>query len=196
MHSIEISEDKTAYDLLAALGNSLYLTVLQHDLITMEATSSRVMQLSEKKGFIKWYYQGAFFYGSVLAAQGNTAGLKMMREAIDRFEQSEELVELSIFYGLLADRYLMHSEFHEANHWTDKGLNLVSTFGECFVEAPLLRLKARCLKQIPPVSDSTIDKLYQQADAVASSQSAKIWQIGHTDNKENGKLYNLDQRFP
>ena len=196
MHSIEISEDKTAYDLLAALGNSLYLNVLQHDLITMEATSSRVMQLSEKKGFIKWYYQGAFFYGSVLAAQGNTAGLKMMREAIDRFEQSEELVELSIFYGLLADRYLMHSEFHEANHWTDKGLNLVSTFGECFVEAPLLRLKARCLKQIPPVSDSTIDKLYQQADAVASSQSAKIWQIGHTDNKENGKLYNLDQRFP
>ena len=195
-HSIEISEDKSAYDLVAALGNSLYLNVLQHDLKTMEATSSRVMLLSEKTGFIKWYYQGAFFYGSVLAAQGDTSGLKMMREAIDRFEQSEELVELSIFYGLLADRYLMHSEFQEANHWTDKGLNLVNTFGECFVEAPLLRLKARCLKQIPPVSDSTIDRLYQQADAVASSQNAIIWQIDATDRKENSNLYHVNQSFP
>jgi len=135
--SIEISEDKAPYDLAAALGNSLYLNVLQHDLKTMEETSTRLMQMSEKTGFIKWYYQGAFFYGSILAAKGDSAGLKMMKEAIDRFEQSEELVELSIFYGLLADRYLMHGAYHEANHWVDKGLNLVSTFGECFVEAPI-----------------------------------------------------------
>jgi len=141
--SIEISESKAAYDSAAALGNSLYLNVIQHDLKTMEKTSSRLMQLSKKTGFIKWYYQGAFFNGSVLAAQGDVVGLKMMREAIDRFEESEELVELTIFYGLLADRYLMHDEFSEANHWVDKGLQLVETYGECFVEAPLLRLKAR-----------------------------------------------------
>ena len=130
------SEDKAAYDLAAALGNSLYLNVIQHDLKTMEATSSRLMVLSEKTGFIKWYYQGAFFNGSVLAAQGDVTGLKMMREAIDRFEESEELVELTIFYGLLADRYLIHDEFDEANHWVDKGLNLVETYGCLLYTSP------------------------------------------------------------
>ena len=195
-HSIEISEDKAAYDLAAALGNSLYLNVLQHDLKTMEETSSRLMLLSEKTGFIKWYYQGAFFYGSILAARGEESGLKMMRDAIDRFEQSEELVELSIFYGLLADRYLIHNEYHEANHWADKGLNLVSTFGECFVEAPLLRLKARCLKKTHPEATSEIDRLHQLADEVAASQNAVIWQADLIARNDNNDLYNGDKGFP
>ena len=200
-HSIEISETKAAYDLAAALGNSLYLNVIQHDLKTMEKTSSRLMQLSKKTGFIKWYYQGAFFNGSVLAAQGDIVGLKMMREAIDRFEESEELVELTIFYGLLADRYLMHDEFNEANHWVDKGLQLVETYGECFVEAPLLRLKARCLQYTQSSSTSDLicnsetDRLYQQANAVAESQQAVIWQVNQTGLKNNN-LYNIEDRFP
>ena len=200
-HSIEISETKAAYDLAAALGNSLYLNVIQHDLKTMEKTSSRLMRLSKKTGFIKWYYQGAFFNGSVLAAQGDIVGLKMMREAIDRFEESEELVELTIFYGLLADRYLMHDEFNEANHWVDKGLQLVETYGECFVEAPLLRLKARCLQYTQSNSTSDLicnsetDRLYQQANAVAESQQAVIWQVNQTGLKNNN-LYNIEDRFP
>ena len=194
--SIEISEDKAAYDLAAALGNSLYLNVLQHDLKTMEETSSRLMQLSEKTGFIKWYHQGAFFYGSILAARGDSTGLKMMKEAIDRFEQSEELVELSIFYGLLADRYVMHGAYHEANHWVDKGLNLVSTFGECFVEAPLLRLKARCLKQTQPDSASEIDKLCQQSNEVAAAQNALVWQANHPGGQDNSDLCSTNNRFP
>lgn len=194
--SIDISEDKAPYDLAAALGNSLYLNVLQHDLKTMEETSSRLMQMSEKTGFIKWYYQGAFFYGSILAAKGDSAGLKMMNEAIDRFEQSEELVELSIFYGLLSDRYLMHGAYHEANHWVDKGLNLVSTFGECFVEAPLLRLKARCLKLTQPNSGPEIDKLHQQSNKVAAAQNALIWQADQNGNMDNADLLSMDHRFP
>ena len=194
--SIEISEAKATYDLAAALGNSLYLNVLQHDLETMEATSSRLMLLSEKTGFIKWYYQGAFFNGSVLAEQGDAEGLDTMREAIDRFEQSEELVELSIFYGLLADRYLLHNEFSEANHWVDKGLNLVRTFGECFVEAPLLRLKARCLTHIEPDSVLAIDQLFQQADCVADSQNALIWQAKQTGMKTDSHVYSAGARFP
>ena len=120
----------------------------------------------------------------------------MMKEAIDRFEQSEELVELSIFYGLLADRYLMHGAYHEANHWVDKGLNLVSTFGECFVEAPLLRLKARCLKQTKPNSAIEIDKLRQQSNEVAAAQNALIWQADQIGRKDNVDLYSIEHRFP
>ena len=120
----------------------------------------------------------------------------MMRDAIDRFEQSEELVELSIFYGLLADRYLIHNEYHEANHWADKGLNLVSTFGECFVEAPLLRLKARCLKKTHPEATSEIDRLHQLADEVAASQNAVIWQADQIARNDNNDLYNGDKGFP
>ncbi len=195
-HSIEISEDKAAYDLAAALGNSLYLNVLQHDLKTMEATSSRLMQLADKTGFIKWYYHGAFFFGSVRAAQADSAGLKMMREAIDRFEQAEETVELTIFYGLLADRYLMHDEYNEAILWVNKGLNLVSTYGECFVEAPLLRLKARCLTQAQPEKTTEIDQLNQRADAVAASQSAVIWQANQKNRKESNDIVKIPARFP
>lgn len=125
----------------------------------------------------------------------------MMRDAIDRFEESEELVELTIFYGLLADRYLLHDEFSEANRWVDKGLQLVETYGECFVEAPLLRLKARCLQhtQNSFASDldfnTEIDRLYQQANAVAESQQAVIWQANQTSSQNNNS-YNIEDRFP
>jgi hypothetical protein len=164
----------------------------------MELTSSRLMQLCKKTGFIKWYFQGAFFYGSVLAARGDQNGLNMMREAIDRFEQSEELVELSIFYGLMADRYLMHDEFAEANNWVDKGLNLVETYGERFVEAPLLRLKARCLTETEPESESVplIDELLAQANNVANAQQAIIWQKNQMSMQFNDDVCAIDSRFP
>ena len=95
----------------------------------------------------------------------------------------------------------MHDEFNEANHWVDKGLQLVETYGECFVEAPLLRLKARCLQYTPSSSTSDLIcnsetyRLYQQANAVAESQQAVIWQVNQTGLKNNN-LYNIEDRFP
>ena len=100
----------------------------------------------------------------------------MLNESIDRFEQSEELVELSIFYGLLADRYLLHDDLDNANHWVDKGIGLVDDFGECFVEAPLLRLKAQCLLSDHPESSPQIDELVQHSNQVAMRQEATAWQ--------------------
>ncbi len=176
-HAINISADQGDYDVAAALGNSLYLNVMQHDLEHMEVTSNRLIALARKTGFVKWYYQGFFFLGSVYAARKDVAGLEMMEEAVDRFEQSQELVELSIFYALLAERYLINNKFKQALHWVEKGLGLVENYGECFVEAPMLRLRARCLQSSGVNQPEQINDLLVKANQVANEQGAKAWQI-------------------
>ncbi len=195
-YSIELNEDRGVYDLAAALGNSLYLNVLQHDLDEMEATSVRLIELANKAGYVKWYHQGAFFLGSVQAARGDVMGLEKMNEAISRFEKSEELVELSIFYGLLADRYLIFGEVEQAIHWVDKGLDLAKVYGERFVEAPLLRLKARCLliKKTDEVSEASA--MLTSANEIAIEQGALAWQRSEQDVDTINSNSDSDAHFP
>jgi len=196
-YSIELNEDRGFYDLAAALGNSLYLNVMQHDLERMESTSERLIEIANRAGYVKWYYQGEFFLGSVQAARGDVTGLGKMNEAISRFEKSEELVELSIFYGLLADRYLIFGEVDQAVYWVDKGLDLAKVYGECFVQAPLLRLKARCMLLLKNAEDnSELEEILRSADKIATEQGAVVWQKLEQDAEGRCKISDPKINFP
>ena len=143
--AIEQARRRRTTELAAALGNSLYLLSIQGDVEQVRRTCHELQKLAEEKGFLMWLHQARFFLGWARAADGDRAGLEMMEAAMDRFREAHELVEQSFFYGLLAESYLALDLPERAQENVERGLGLVAELGETFFEAPLLRLKARCL---------------------------------------------------
>ena len=129
--------------------------------------------MAEEKGFLMWFHQARFFLGWANAAGGDRGGLEMMEAAMDRFREAHELVEQSFFYGLLAERYLFLDMPERARENVDRGLELVAVLGEKFFEAPLLRLKARCLSG--EAAESEIAQLFDRAQQLAIQQGAVAW---------------------
>ena len=100
----------------------------------------------------------------------------MMEAAMDRFREAHELVEQSFFYGLLAERYLGLDLPERALENVERGLRLVSELGEKFFEAPLLRLKARCLSGTgDKTAEPEIAELFDRARQLAIQQGAVAW---------------------
>jgi hypothetical protein len=100
----------------------------------------------------------------------------MMEAAMDRFREAHELVEQSFFYGLLAERYLSLDLPERARENVERGLGLVAELGETFFEAPLLRLKARCLGGSGDrAATAEIAQLFERAQQLAIQQGAVAW---------------------
>jgi hypothetical protein len=99
----------------------------------------------------------------------------MMEAAMDRFREAHELVEQSFFYGLLAKSYLSLDLPERARENVERGLELVAALGETFFEAPLLRLKARCLSGNDGAAAPEIAALFDRARELAIQQGAVAW---------------------
>jgi tetratricopeptide (TPR) repeat protein len=174
--AIQRARRRRASDLAAALGNSLYLLCMQGDVEETRRTATELAQLAEEKGFLMWYHHARFFLGWTCALGGDRAGLEMMEESMTRFRNAQELVEQTFFYGVLAERYLAVDCPERALENVEHGLELVSRLGERFFEAPLLRLKARCLEGAPDTAAAEeIAELFARAEQLAKGQGAVAW---------------------
>jgi len=174
--AIEQARRRRTTELAAALGNSLYLLSIQGDVEQVRRTCHELQKLAEEKGFLMWLHQARFFLGWARAAAGERAGLEMMEAAMDRFREAHELVEQSFFYGLLAERYLSLDLPERARENVERGLGLVAELGETFFEAPLLRLKARCLGGSGDrAAAPEIAALFERAQQLAIQQGAVAW---------------------
>ncbi|MCI0429906.1 MAG: AAA family ATPase [Rhodospirillales bacterium] len=174
--AIELARHRRASDLAAALGNSLYLLCMQGDVEQTRRTCNELAQLAEEKGFLMWYHHARFFLGWACALGGDRGGLEMMEASMNRFRNAHELVEQSFFYGVLAERYLSVGCPERALENVERGLGLVSGLGERFFEAPLLRLKARCLSGGPDAATAQeIAELFARAEELAKRQGAAAW---------------------
>ncbi len=171
--AIEQARQRRTTELAAALGNSLYLRSIQGDVEQVRRTCTELQSLAEEKGFLMWFHQARFFLGWANAAGGDRGGLEMMEAAMDRFREAHELVEQSFFYGLLAESCLALDLPERALENVERGLGLVAELGETFFEAPLLRLKARCLGGA--TAGPEIAALYDRARELAIEQGAVAW---------------------
>ena len=174
--AIEQARQRRTTELAAALGNSLYLLSIQGEVERVRRTCHELQKLAEEKGYLMWLHQARFFLGWARAADGDRDGLEMMEAAMDRFREAHELVEQSFFYGLLAERYLALDLPQRALENVERGLELVAALGETFFEAPLLRLKARCLSGSGDTTAALeIAELFDRAQHLAIQQGAVAW---------------------
>jgi hypothetical protein len=99
----------------------------------------------------------------------------MMEAAMDRFRSAHEMVEQSFFYGVLAESYLCAGYPERALQNVGHGLKIVATLGERFFEAALLRLEARCLRNLPnATTPEYIAALLVRAEQIESAQMADV----------------------
>src|SRR5262249_23668825 len=127
------------------LGNALYLYYMQGDVEHTKRAGSELAHLAAEKGLLMWYHHARFFLGWADAVDDNRAGLEMMEASMNRFRSTHELVEQTLFYGILAERYLAAGFLERALENVERGLELVNRLGERFFEAPLIRIKVQCL---------------------------------------------------
>jgi class 3 adenylate cyclase/tetratricopeptide (TPR) repeat protein len=174
--AIKLARRRRASDLAATLGNWLYLLCMQGDVEQTKRTGNELAQLAEEKGLLMWYHHARFFLGWAYALGGDGNGLEMMEASMNRFRSAHELVEQSFFYGVLAERYLSVGCAERALENVEHGLELVGRLGERFFEAPLLRLKARCLGSAPDTAAAEeIIELCGRAEQLAKGQGAVAW---------------------
>ncbi len=175
--AIEQARRRRTTELASALGNSLYLLSMQGDVEQTRRTCGELQSLAQEKGFLMWYHQARFFLGWAGAVDGERGGLAIMESSMDRFREAHELVEQSFFYGMLAERYLAFGQADRALENVERGLALVAELGETFFQAPLLRLKARCLSggSAPGKGGAEVAALFAQAEQVAHGQGAVAW---------------------
>jgi len=175
--AIEQARRRRTTELASALGNSLYLLSMQGDVEQTRRTCGELQSLAQEKGFLMWYHQARFFLGWAGAVDGERGGLAIMESSMDRFREAHELVEQSFFYGMLAERYLAFEQADRALENVERGLALVAELGETFFQAPLLRLKARCLSggSAPGKGGAEVAALFAQAEQVAHGQGAVAW---------------------
>lgn len=167
------AREQSAPILAAALGNSLYLYHVRSQVERALEVSTELLELTERKGLMMWYYQAQFWHGWALAAKGDRDGLRLMEESMIRFDEASEVVELSIFYCALSKAYLGFNEVDDAIQRVDAALKLVEEFGERFFQAPLLFQKAHCLTAAKVADPTDIERLRAQAQALAQHQNAK-----------------------
>lgn len=184
--AIELARRRRASVLAAALGNSLYLLYMQGDVEQTRKTCSELTRLAEEKGFPMWYHHAKFFLGWAVALDGDSGGIEVMEASMNRFRNANELVEQSFFYSVLAERYLAVGSPERALDNVKRGLDLADSLGERFFEAPLLRLKAKCLGSLADAAMSVeIAGLVVQAELLSKAQGAVAW---HTRSEDAAAL--------
>jgi class 3 adenylate cyclase/tetratricopeptide (TPR) repeat protein len=174
--AIELARRRRALDLAVTLGNSLYLSYMQGDVEQTRRIGTELEQVAGEKGLLMWYHHARFFLGWADALANDRAGLETMEASMNRFRNAQEVVEQSLFYGLLAERYLDAGLRQRAFENVEAGLDLVTRFGERFFEVPLLQIKARCLAGAPEVdSREKAAELSARAKQLAQEQGALAW---------------------
>lgn len=173
---IERARSCGASEVASALGNSLYMHSMRKDIEMTRSICGELVPISERMGYKMWFHHAQFFLGWALTSEGERGGFEMMEESMQRFRRAHEMVEQTLFYYLLAERYLADGNCNRARHNVDLGLALVKQLGERFFEVPLLRLKALCCEAgDQPAEADEVATLNTLADKTAREQGATIW---------------------
>ena len=174
--ALELTRHRRALDHAVALGNSLYLYYMQGSLEQTRRAGTELAHLGAEKGLLMWYHHARFFLGWADAVDGDRAGLEMMEASMDRFRSAHELVEQTLFYGILAERYLAAGVRERALENVERGLALVNRLGERFFEAPLVRIKMKCLTGFSDAKTVTeLAELSIRAEQLAKDNGALAW---------------------
>jgi class 3 adenylate cyclase/tetratricopeptide (TPR) repeat protein len=174
--AVELTRHRRALDHAVVLGNSLYLYYMQGNLEHTRRAGTELANLAAEKGLLMWYHHARFFLGWADAVDDNRAGLEMMEASMNRFRSAHELVEQTLFYGILAERYLAAGYAEHALENVERGLELVSRLGERFFETPLIRIKVKCLTGAPDVeSAQEVAELSVRARQLAKEHGALAW---------------------
>jgi predicted ATPase len=136
------------------------------------------MALATEHGLVGWAANGAILHGWAVADGGETqAGIAELRQGLAAKEAIGVLQHTPSGLGLLARLSIAIQNSGEALSVLDEALARVDRLEEHWFEAELHRLKGEALLILSPKRAAEAEACYEQALAIARSQSAKLWEL-------------------
>jgi tetratricopeptide (TPR) repeat protein len=131
--------------------------------------------LCERHALPHWKYVAQFYEGVALASLGDTtAGLKLMRAAIDGMDQIGSHLSRPTFAGFMADILVRIGTCEEALSLIDGQLKRVAHTGEHYYDSRLLTLKGAALLLL---GNNNGEKILLEGIDVARKQQFRFFEL-------------------
>ena len=180
---------QSAIDDARSLGNALLLcNILAHatcplalyvgDLATAERWVAMLLDRSSKHALTARNAQGRCLQGMLLLAQGDIAGVELLRTALDWLRQARFGLGHTIPLGALAQGLAAAGQMAEAHIAIDEALERSDRNEERWCMPELLRIKGELvLSDGPAAAAETAESFFLQALDWARRQGALSWEL-------------------
>jgi len=135
-----------------------------------------VSKLSREQGFPFWEGTGMVLWGWASARGGQlAAGIDALQDGIDRFRSTGAEIQLSSWYGLLAEAWASAGRVDPGGWAVNEALNWVEKTGERYYESELYRLRGGLLNQEGRWEQA--ERCCRQAVRVARRQQSRVREL-------------------
>ena len=154
------------------------IPLLVGDLADAERSIAMLLEYSAKPGLSRFNAMGRCLQGRLLFAQGNLAGLSILRSALDWLGETGIALRYAISLGALAEGLAGTGRLAEARTTIDEALERVESNEERWCMAELLRIKGEILRLDGSAdADRTAEDCFHQALDWAHRQGALSWEL-------------------
>ena len=149
---------------------------IARDMISLRSHAEEAIEISEKFGFEGLLAASNIFmaFSNVVSYRDNHA-IEVIRHNLDIYKEKYAFLLYPYFKGLLAESYLYMHRFQEAFTEANHVLLLIEKFGEVWVQVPMMHIRAEAAARGNLSSKVEVNLLYQQAEDIASEQSAELF---------------------
>lgn len=176
-------EGARAADHALALCNALVhaacpIALLVGDLVTAERMLAEIGNHVARHAMVIWSAMGGCLRGEWLLKRGDSAGLAVLRDALDGLAGVGFRMRYAAHLGVLAEGFAAHGDLDAASRTIEDAIALSLRSGEVWCMPELLRIKggvlhaARAAKAI-----ESAETLYLQAIEQARRQGALSWEL-------------------
>jgi tetratricopeptide (TPR) repeat protein len=145
------------------------------DLVEANRSVAMLLDYSSKHGLSALNAAGRCLKGTLLLAQGDLAGLAILRAALGWFRETGFALHYTISVGRLAEGLVAAGQVTEAHIAIDEALGRCDRTGERWCLPELLRIKGDVLRL--DGADETAEGYFQQALDRARRQGALSWEL-------------------
>ncbi len=145
------------------------------DMAEAERSIGLLLECSPKTGLDTWNALGRCFQGRLLLAQGNFAGLAILRAALGWLRETGFVLRYAISLGALAEGLAAAGEFVEARQAIDEALECVERNEERWCLPELLRIKGELI--LLDGAGATAEDYFRQGIDCARRQGALSWEL-------------------
>jgi hypothetical protein len=154
---VDVQEAKIALGICNVLVQAACpIALYVGDMTEAERSIGMLLDCSAKTALNTWNAVGRCFQGRLLLAQGDPAGLPILRAALDWLREAQFVLHYTISLGALAEGLAAAGQFAEAHRAIDEALGLTERNEEFWCVAELLRIKGEVIRKdgLPDASEA------------------------------------------
>ena len=164
------------FSLAIALSLTAELNQFSLHTTTADTLAEEAIELAREQGFPFWQGTAMVLRGWAWAATGEaTAGIDLLQQGISVFQSTHAEVQLSSWFGLLAEAYDYAEQPEQGLKTVDEALHWITITGERYYEPELYRLRGRLFLQRGNAKQA--EQAFLDGLNIAQQRQAKSWAL-------------------